>query len=227
MSNIKQELDGASASLAKLREAAEGAAGAIEGMASEGGGGGRAGGTTTLGAVGRGAGSGGMLRSLAKSGYAAALSAANDVKDALLEAATPGVDAFQANGSIESAAGATFLSLADQFRKSGAVGSFISEAIGASDALDVIGRTQARVSSITEDLARAGVAVPDEFRQSLIDRNLEREKRVQDERDRVAAELGNFNNIQKAGGDSLFSQMVGLLGEIRDSLKGSVGATNR
>lgn len=220
---LRGELEGVSGALGKLREAAESASGALEGIGSSSGGGAGGG----LGAGGRGAGAGGLLRGLAKSGLAAGIAAAGEVGQALGEAATPALSAFNATGSLEAGAGAGILSLAEQFRHSGALGSFVSELTGASDTLDVIGRTKGRVSGITEDLARAGVGVPDDFRQALIDRTLDQEKRVQDERQRVEGELGKFGNIQKAGGDSAFSSMIGLLSEIRDSLKGGTAAAVR
>lgn len=222
-SSFRQELEASAAALGKFREAVESA-----GSAAEGFGGGDDSGGGAVGARGRGAGAGGLLRGLAKSGLTAALALGAEGAAALGEAATPALSAFQATGSANAAGGAGLLSLAEQFRSSGSIGAFVSEAIGASDALDVLGRTKQRSGAVLEELARAGVEVDDDLRQKVIDRDLAAEKRVQDERERIEGELSKTGRIQEAAGaDTGFAQIAGLLERILGALEnrspGSVG----
>lgn len=205
------ELQQAERALKSFREALEEASGALEGGGGATRGGGLAGGLKG-GKGGRGFG-----------GAAAAIGL--EALGEIAELGTPALQAFQATGSLEAAQGAGLLALGKQIQEgfglpgpAKAIGGLVAEATGISDTLDVLGRTQDRVSGVTETLARAGVEIPDSFRQGLIDRSIEAEKRVQDERERVEGELAKFGNIKSAAGDSGVGSLLGVLIEIRDRI---------
>lgn len=111
--------------------------------------------------------------------------------------ATPGANAFAITGSTQAVAASVNQQLLDRVGNT-AIGGFALAVSGVASAREVTGRAGARVGAVTEDLARAGVNVSDDYRQRLASTAIEQERRVERERAKVAALTGSADALEKA-----------------------------
>lgn len=214
MAGFKDELDKATASLEKFNRALGMATG---GMATGGG---------SSGAAGVGGGTGGGLGSsgLGMSGFGGPLLAGAGMAAGLIggaitsaaQFATPAATAFSVTGSSAAFASGVTNSLVSGIAGN-AIGGLILGGSGITAAADTNKRAGARVGDITEQMARIGIPVSDEFRKGLIDVAQEQEKRVTTERGKIAAALGGAKGLAGAkpdGAGKEFDEIVKLLTKI-------------
>lgn len=222
---LREDLDGVSRALARFKQELESTTRSLPGLGGGGGGsaglggaglGSGGGGGSSLG-LALGAGRGGALGALG--GAAGIAGGALGVANAVAPFAEVAANNFGAAGA-GSAVGGVLRTGGELLQSAGPIGSFLSEITGVSDALDVRGRTASRVKGVTTELARAGVEVDDELRQKLIDRTLSEEKRVQQESERVDAELDKPENLGKA---SESGTLFGILNEMLSLLRQNNG----
>ena len=189
--------------------------------ASGGGAGGGGSGGSAAGLVGGLAGGRGFLAAAGPAGIAlAGAGAATDAVAAGARFLTPAASAYAATGSSQAlASGVTQAVLRTiQSTDVGALGLGLS---GISAAMDTNQRAGADVLSTTEDLARIGVDVGDKGRRQLFDVAQDQQKRVTEERAKVAAIAGSaaeLNDAKPKGGGAGFDAIVGVLERIEMQL---------
>lgn len=109
------------------------------------------------------------------------------------------------------------------------VGNLLLQATGVNAAMETTGRAGARVGAVTEDLARYGIQVSDEFRERLFKVDLEQENRVTTERGKVQALSGSAEAIREAkpeGAGGVFDAILGILRNIEGRLSSFGGGKN-
>jgi len=193
------------------------------------GGGGAAGGLGGLaGIVGGVAGGKGFLAAAGPLG--AAIAAGGMVADAVNAGAkffTPAASAYAVTGSAQGFASAVTQSTLSAVGGT-SLGGLLLGATGVSAAQDTNQRAGAAVGNVTEDLARIGVGVSGAQRQRLFDIAQEQEKRVTEERARIAEIAGSaaeLSDAKPAGAGAGFDAVVSALNSIESLLRGLVGGS--
>jgi len=196
----------------------------VSGGGASGGGGGGGGG------FGGGISLGGGRAGLAAGGLAGgALAAGGLAIDGLNSAArflTPAANAFATTGTSQGVASAVNSSLINAVGST-AIGGLILAGSGVAAAQETTQRAAGRVGAVTEDLARYGIEVSDDFRKRLADSQLEQEKRVSTERGKVQELLGSTDALERAkpeGAGAVFDSILGVLKSIESKINGRGGA---
>jgi hypothetical protein len=210
---------------AALRGAGRGgSAGGLAG--APGGGGGGALGSVLGGVMGKG---GGFAAAAGPAGLAiAGASMAFDAAAAGARFMTPAASAYAVTGSSQAFGSAVTQSTIGAIQGN-AFGGLILGATGVTAAADTNQRAGQSVLNTTEDLARIGVNVSDGQRQKLFDIAQEQEKRVTEERGKVAALAGSaaeLRDAKPAGAGGGFDAVVSALQSIESLLRGLVGGRN-
>lgn len=164
------------------------------------------------------------------SGPGAARQAVGGALLAGLAASSAGVGAAQTTGDLVDGFNVSMLGAVHGLGKV----PFVGNVLGASQASNVLDRAGGRVAGVTGDLARYGMEVDDEFRQRTIEIAIEQERRVEDERQRTIAAMGDPAALGGAFAGGTAGQAFGTFAEdirstlrdIRDSLRGLVGGSN-
>lgn len=159
-----------------------------------------------------------------------AIGAGAEAAGTVAQALTPAAKAFHASGTSAGVATAVTNQLLDSVQDT-RIGAFALAVTGVSTARETTQRAGARVGAVTEDLARYGVTVSDEFRQRLANTAIEQEKRVTTERGKVDALTGSAAALDAARPDSAkggamgagFDAIVGVLSRIEGLLRSNGG----
>lgn len=192
------------------------------------GGGSAAGGAGNLaglvgGVMGKG---GGFLAAGGPAGVAlAAGSMAFDAASDLARFATPAAKAFAATGSSAAFAAGVTQSLLNSVEGTG-IGGLVLGATGVSQARNTAQRAGDVVKGYTEEMARAGLDVPDKLRNDLVKTATTQEARVATERAKVDALVSSadaLKGLKPEGAGAGFDQVVDLLAKIERWLAGFTG----
>lgn len=141
--------------------------------------------------------------------------------------ATPAANTFSQTGDLDDAFSSFNLSGLSAINNLPGVGGLLAAGTGLGRAQRVLERSGARVTSVTDDLARANIDISDEFINEQIAIAQEQENRVEKARGRVQGRLGTLENIGRATGGGIGADAVNLLREIRDAVKGFLPGSNR
>lgn len=192
-------------------------------------GGAAAGGAGSLAASVAGGVAGGRSAIAAAGPAGIALAAGGVAADAVNGAArflTPAANAFATTGTSQGVASAVNSSLIGAVGST-AIGGLLLAGSGVAAAQETTQRAAGRVGAVTEDLARYGVEVSDDFRKRLADVSLEQEKRVGTERGKVQALLGSTDALEKArpeGAGAVFDAILSVLRSIETKINSRGGA---
>lgn len=139
---------------------------------------------------------------------------------------TPAANAFATTGTSQGVASAVNQSLIGAVGST-AIGGLLLAGSGVAAAQETTQRAAGRVGAVTEDLARYGVEIADDFRKRLADVSLEQETRVGKERGKVQELLGSTDALEKArpeGAGAVFDAMLTVLRSIESKIVARGGA---
>ena len=202
------------------KELRHGGAGGAAGIAGGAGGG-------LSGVAGAVAGGRSALAAAGPAGIAlAAGGAAIDAVNGAARFLTPAANAFATTGTSQGVASAVNSSLINAVGST-AIGGLILAGSGVAAAQETTQRAAGRVGAVTEDLARYGIEVSDDFRKRLSDVSLEQEKRVTTERGKVQELLGSTDALERArpeGAGAVFDGILSVLKSIESKINSRGGA---
>jgi hypothetical protein len=138
---------------------------------------------------------------------------------------TPAAKAFAATGTSQGFASGVTGSLIGAAENT-AIGGLVMALTGVSQAKETNDRAGGQVKNVTEQMARAGMNVPDKLRQQLADTAMEQERRVATERGKVDAITNSAENLAKSkpeGAGDGFDSVVSMLVRIEQAIKSLVG----
>lgn len=139
---------------------------------------------------------------------------------------TPAANAFATTGTSQGVASAVNQSLIGAVGST-AIGGLLLAGSGVAAAQETTQRAAGRVGAVTEDLARYGVEIADDFRKRLADVSLEQETRVGKERGKVQELLGSTDALEKArpeGAGAVFDAILTVLRSIESKIVARGGA---
>lgn len=149
-----------------------------------------------------------------------------DALDGARRFLTPAANAFATTGTSQGVASAVNQSLIGAVGST-AIGGLLLAGSGVAAAQETTQRAAGRVGAVTEDLARYGVEIADDFRKRLADVSLEQETRVGKERGKVQELLGSTDALEKArpeGAGATFDAMLSVLRSIESKIVARGGA---
>jgi len=197
------------------------------GIGGGGGSGGVIAGGSAAGVFGAVAGGRSAIGAAGPAGIAlAAGGAAVDAVNGAARFLTPAANAFATTGTSQGVASAVNSSLINAVGST-AIGGLILAGSGVAAAQETTQRAAGRVGAVTEDLARYGIEVSDDFRKRLSDVSLEQEKRVTTERGKVQGLLGSTDALERArpeGAGAVFDSILGVLKSIESKINSRGGA---